>query len=159
MNVSPEMLDAIMQGSWVRALRTVDALERELVEAAGTPAASAAQPAKRAAMLEVAYMTMIADALYLTNVAISRAIQNRVLPSEGLQELEQQAANFTVAALSGKRFFCDAKPCDWRGTLEQVGPCGFCPTCKGRTLKPSPEVVADLPGKDFGQTSGGIIVP
>lgn len=158
MQMSTEAGDVVMQGAWERALQTVRAFEETLAAEMTTPAMKCASADRRIAFAESAHLKLIADALYLTNVAISRAIQNGVLPQDVVQELEQQAAAFTVAALSGRRFFCDAKPCEWRGTLENVGPSGFCPACRGRSLKPSPEVAQAMPPEPQ-QGTPRIIIP
>lgn len=145
LHLKAETCDAIFQGSWTAALEDVTALANTVTRELEQPALKSLPEDRRRAHAERAYLNFIADALYASNVAMLMAMRQNVLSQPFIVYLEQQVGQFVIAAFSGRRFICDATPCEWRGTLEAVGPSGFCPSCGKQSLKPAPEIATSMP--------------
>lgn len=135
-----EKADAIVQAAWVKALARMQILVETINQQTNTPAMRSF-PVAQARLSEEAAFTYIAEGLYANNLAIAMAVKHGWIPPDVLQHLEESSASYCVAALSGARFYCTGKGCDWRGDLKEVGPSGFCPKCKTQSLNKSPELV------------------
>lgn len=130
----------IVDAAYVKALKRVQEFVAALSLELETPAMMGLGEERRQGVAQQAYLAFLSELLYTSNLAIGAALKSQTVTQQDLEMLEMQAAHFIGDVLQGKRFYCTAAPCEWRGTLEAIGPGGICPGCKLQTLKASPVV-------------------
>lgn len=138
------VLERVADEAWRRASDDLAVFRRDLSSESQTLAMQAASPEAKLRYVATEFAAEILRSLYASNILVATAVNEGVLTMEAAVALERQATEFVVAVMTRKRFFCPVSPCEWRGTLESVGPTGRCPTCGSAPLSPSPEAASGL---------------
>lgn len=133
--IATERLVDLSDVSWREARDTAEDFVTKSIEAGAKKGEGGDAHVREAMLKQVLWL------LYRTRYTLALACVGGVLDGAFLDRVEAQVDDFVKLAVLRKGFTCRGE-CDWKGTIDEVGPGGRCPKCKAlNTLAPVQSVI------------------